>query len=198
MPDAAPDAAPDSMPDAMPDAAMIARTIRPIRLEERGELDRGIAKNWGSPYVVSRGSLHRVSELPCLLATDGDRWLGVAAYRLAAGACELVLLEAFERGHGTGTALLSAVAEQARAAGARRLWLVTTNDDVDALRFYQRRGLRLARLWPDAVTQARKLLKPEIPLTGDHGIAIRDELELDCTLTDPAPAAKTATDRRCG
>ena len=184
------------MPDATPEATTtVARTIRPIRLEERGELDRVIAKSWGSPYVVSRGSLYRVSELPCLLATDGDRWLGVAAYRLAAGACELVLLEAFERGHGTGTALLSAVVEQARAAGARRLWLVTTNDHVDALCFYQRRGLRLVRLWPDAVTQARKLLKPEIPLTGDHGIAIRDELELDFPLTDPVPAAEIATNR---
>lgn len=179
------------MPRATPAAATTAPTIRPIRPEEHGELDRLIVKHWSSPYVASRGSLHRVSELPCLLAVDGDRWLGVAAYRLAAGACELVLLEAFEQGHGTGSALLNAVLERARAAGARRLWLVTTNDNVDALRFYQRRGMRLVRLWPDAVTQSRKLLKPEIPLTGDNGIAIRDELELDLPLTDPAqtPAA---------
>ena len=174
------------MPDPTSQAAAATPTIRLIRLEERGELDRLIVRNWGSPYVVSRGSLHRVSELPCLLATDGDRWLGVAAHRLAAGACELVLLEAFERGQGTGTALLDAVVERAREAGARRLWLVTTNDNVDALRFYQRRGMRLVRLWPDAVTQARGLPKPEIPLTGDHGIPIRDELELEFPLTDPA------------
>ncbi|MGD0019899.1 MAG: GNAT family N-acetyltransferase [Candidatus Limnocylindrales bacterium] len=183
---------PDATPHATRDATAVRRTIRPIRLEERGELDRVIAKSWGSPYVVSRLMLHRVSELPCLLAVDGDRWLGVAAYRLAAGACELVLLEAFERGRGTGTALLDEVVAKARSAGARRLWLVTTNDNVDALRFYQRRGLRLVRLWPDAVTQARSLLKPEIPLTGDHGITIRDELELELPLTDPAPAAENA------
>ena len=186
---------PDAMRDAAPDAATASpatRTIRPICPEERGELDRVIVKNWGSPYVASRGSLHRVSELPCLLAVDGDLWLGAAAYRLAAGACELVLLEAFERGHGTGTALLNAVVELARAAGARRLWLVTTNDNVDALRFYQRRGMRLVRLWPDAVTQARKLLKPEIPLVGAHGITVRDELELDCLLAGPNPVEGAA------
>jgi GNAT superfamily N-acetyltransferase len=171
---------------ATPEATTVARAIRQIRLEERGELDRVIVKSWGSPYVASRLSLHRVSGLPCLLAVDGERWLGVAAYRFAAGACKLVLLEAFERGHGTGTALLNAVAELARAAGARRLWLVTTYDNVDAMRFYQRRGLRLVRLWPDAATQARKLLKPEIPLVGDHGIPIRDELEFDCPLTGPS------------
>ncbi len=174
------------MPDSAPEATAIARTIRPIRIEERGELDRVVVKNWGSPYVASRLSLHRVSELPCLLAVDGERWLGAAVFRFAAGACELVLLEAFERGHGTGTALLDAVKELARKAGTRRLWLVTTNDNVDALRFYQRRDLRLVRLWPEAVTQARKLLKPEIPLIGAHGIPIRDELELDCPLTGPS------------
>ena len=53
----------------------------------------------------------------------------------------------------------------------------------------QRRGLRLVRLWPDSVTQARTLLKPEIPLIGDHGIAIRDEIELELPLADPNPAA---------
>ena len=159
-------------------------TIRPIRPDERGELDRLIVERWGSPYVASRGSLHRVSELPCLVAVEGEQWRGVAAYRLSAGACELVLIEAFERGHGTGTALLDAVIAQARRAGSRRFWLVTTNDNADALRFYQRRGMRRVRLWPDAVTQSRKLIKPEIPLTGQHGIAIRDELELEYSLVE--------------
>ena len=194
MPDQSADIAAETGPDGVPaqpvPAARSARpAIREIRPEERGELDRVVVGNWGSPYVVSRGSLHRVSELPCLLATDGDRWLGVAAYRLRAGACELILLEAFEPGHGTGTALLDAVLDRASVAGAHRVWLVTTNDNVDALRFYQRRGMRLVRLWPDAVTQARKLLKPEIPLIGDEGIPIRDELELEIRMSAPAPNA---------
>ena len=84
-------------------------------------------------------------------------------------------------------ALLDAVLDRASVAGAHRVWLVTTNDNVDALRFYQRRGMRLVRLWPDAVTQARKLLKPEIPLIGAEGIPIRDELELEIRMSAPAP-----------
>jgi hypothetical protein len=63
-----------------------------------------------------------------------------------------------------------------------RLWLVTTNDNVDALRFYQRRGFRLAELRPEAVTLSRRALKPEIPMVGAHGIELRDELELDLEL----------------
>ncbi|HJX67559.1 MAG TPA: GNAT family N-acetyltransferase [Candidatus Limnocylindrales bacterium] len=141
-----------------------------------------VTQSWGSPLVTSRGTAYDVRDLPCLVATDGSRWLGVAAYRFAGGECELVLIEAFERGHGTGTALLDAVIQEARAAAAKRLWLVTTNDNLDAFRFYQRRGIRLVCVRPGAITQARQLLKPEIPLAGNHGIPIRDELELELPL----------------
>jgi hypothetical protein len=58
------------------------------------------------------------------------------------------------------------------------LWLVTTNDNTHALRFYHRLGFRLAALHPGAVEAARRL-KPEIPLLGLDEIPIRDELELE-------------------
>jgi GNAT superfamily N-acetyltransferase len=173
----------------MPASSGAALTIRSLCDDERKELARVVAESWGSSRVVSRGAVHEVRDLPCLVATDGIRWLGVAAYRVDGHECELVLIETFERGHGTGTALLEAVVEEARAAGAHRLWLVTTNDNLDALRFYQRRGLRLVRLRPGAVTEARRLLKPEIPLTGNHDIPIRDELELEMDLTGADPDA---------
>jgi GNAT superfamily N-acetyltransferase len=172
-------------------------TIRPVTPDEIGRLERLVVDHWGSSQVASRGTLHRVCELPCLVAVDGNLWLGLAAYRLSGGACELVLLEAFERGHGTGSALLEAVATIAREAGARRLWLITTNDNTDALRFYQRRGMRLVRVWPDAVTQARQLLKPSIPLIGEHGIPIRDELELELPLV-ALPSSGGRTNGRGG
>ncbi len=171
----------------MPASSGAALTIRSLGDDEREELARLVTESWGSSRLVSRGAVHEVRDLPCLVATDGSRWLGVAAYRFSRGECELVLIEAFERGGGTGTALLEAVVEEAREAGAHRLWLVTTNDNLDALRFYQRRGLRLVRLRPGAVAEARKLLKPEIPLTGNHGIPICDELELEMDLTGARP-----------
>ena len=166
----------------MPDIAVSALTIRLVRADERAEVERVVAESWGSAFVVSRGTEHFIPYLPCLVAEADGRWLGIAAFHVVDAACELVLLEAFERGRGIGTALMDAVAERAREEGAMRLWLVTTNDNTDALRFYQRRGMRLVRLWPDAVTQARRQIKPEIPLFGQHGIPIRDELELELTL----------------
>ncbi len=139
---------------------------------------------------MSRGRAHRIRDLDCLVELEGDRWLGVAAYNVEGADCELVLLEAFERRRGTGTNLLEAVVDRARAGGARRLWLITTNDNLDALRFYQRRGFALVAVHPNAIEESRKL-KPEISLVGELGIPIRDELELERWLVTTEPGTDT-------
>jgi GNAT superfamily N-acetyltransferase len=110
--------------------------------------------------------------------------MGFAAYEIRGDTCELMLLDAVGMGAGIGTALVQAVRDAARAAGCRCLSVVTTNDNVDALRFYQRRGFRLAALRPGAVDEARRTIKPEVPEIGDSGIPIRDELELVMDLTE--------------
>jgi GNAT superfamily N-acetyltransferase len=106
---------------------------------------------------------------------DGVR-AGVLTFAEEPGAVEVVYLEAAVRLRGVGTALIDAVVE--RATG-RRLWLVTTNDNLDALRFYQRRGFRILEVLPGAVDEARRTLKPTIPAVGDFGIPIRDEIVLE-------------------
>jgi hypothetical protein len=59
------------------------------------------------------------------------------------------------------------------------VWLTTTNDNLDALRFYQRRGFRISAVRPRAVERARATLKPEIPEVGAYGIPVRDEIDLE-------------------
>jgi ribosomal protein S18 acetylase RimI-like enzyme len=86
------------------------------------------------------------------------------------------------RGVGAGAALVEAVALAARAAGAERLIVMTTNDNLTALRLYQRAGFRLAALRPGAVDEARRR-KPSISHIGEHGIPLRDELDLERDLT---------------
>jgi GNAT superfamily N-acetyltransferase len=132
----------------------------------------------GGTTVVSRGRLHRLPELPGCVAELAGARAGFAFWRIDAGECELVAIEALAPGRGVGSALLARVESEARAAGCARLWLVTTNDNLDALRFYQRRGLRLAALHRDALARTREL-KPELPELGDDGIPMRDELELE-------------------
>ena len=106
--------------------------------------------------------------------TMAKRSAGILMYQRVASECELVAIAASRGRHGVGTALLEAL--QARLADGDRIWLVTTNDNLDALRFYQRRGFRLCALRPGAVDDARHTLKPSISRTGAYGIPLRDEL----------------------
>jgi ribosomal protein S18 acetylase RimI-like enzyme len=130
--------------------------------------------------VARLGALEDALAHPHLVAHYADGALaGVLTYVISGAACEVLTLDAADRHRGTGTALIEAIETLARAAGCTRLWLITTNDNVDALRFYQRRGFRLAKLHAGAVDDARARLKPGIPRTGDHGIPLRDELELE-------------------
>jgi GNAT superfamily N-acetyltransferase len=116
---------------------------------------------------------------PALVAEDGERLAGVLTYVLAGRECEILTLHAAVQWRGAGTALIGAVERIARDAGCTRLWVLTTNDNVDALRFYQRRGFRFAALNAGAVDRSRTQLKPEIPARGGYGIPIRDELVLE-------------------
>jgi GNAT superfamily N-acetyltransferase len=151
--------------------------IRPLAQDERPWLAEHLQLAWGGPTVVSRGRAHDASLLPAIVAVAGGELAGLATFEAAGRSCELVTLEALREGEGVGSALLAAVAGAARERGCERLWLVTTNDNLRALRFYQRRGLRLVAVHAGAVDLARAL-KPQIPVVGAHGIAIHDELEL--------------------
>lgn len=136
---------------------------------------------WGATRVVTRGRLHDADRLPALIARIGAARAGLLTYCLEEGACEIVTLNSTLGGRGVGSALVQEVVRIARAEGCRRLWLITTNDNLPALGFYQRRGLRLVALYPDALAESRKL-KPTIPLLGLGGIPLRDELELELPL----------------
>jgi ribosomal protein S18 acetylase RimI-like enzyme len=103
------------------------------------------------------------------VACRGEQLIGVLTYVIDGPDCEVLTLHADERGRDVGTALLEEVARIAAASGCRRVWLVTTNDNVDALRFHQRRGFHLAALRPGEVAASRRRLKPEIPASGSTG-----------------------------
>ena len=90
---------------------------------------------------------------------------------------EIVTLNAIDRRAGIGTMLIEAAVGKARRFGCREIRLTTTNDNIDALRFYQRRGFRMAELRPGAVDQSRQE-KPQIPRVGDYGIPLHDEIDL--------------------
>jgi ribosomal protein S18 acetylase RimI-like enzyme len=156
-------------------------TVRPLEPRDHDWVLE-MAQKWGADYLVSRGRVIHAAELPgfCAVGPNGRR-LGYTVYEVTDGECQLVVLHALERFSGVGTSLLSAVRDAAAAADCRRLWVVTTNDNLDALRFYQRRGLELVAVHR-GFRDVAKRLKPSIPLVGEFDIPIRDEIELEIGL----------------
>jgi ribosomal protein S18 acetylase RimI-like enzyme len=163
-----------------------------MKVHELGAADVAWARYFlvataGSARMVSRGRLHQCERLPGFYAEDGGRRVAILTYRIDRDEMEVVTLYAAERGRGHGTALLAAARDRARAEGCRRLWLITTNDNVPAQRFYRSRGMRQVAVHEGAVDRARRELKPEIPRLGLDGVPIRDEVELEIVLRPAAP-----------
>jgi GNAT superfamily N-acetyltransferase len=153
-------------------------TVRPGEEGDRAAVAAFLAER-GALRAARLGRLAHPLDHPTLLAEVDGRLAGVLTWVVDGEQCEVLTLHAGERWRGVGTALLAEVERLAASRGCTRLFLVTTNDNVDALRFYQRRGFRLAALHRGAVDHSRACLKPEIPTVGDYGIPLRDELELD-------------------
>jgi GNAT superfamily N-acetyltransferase len=154
--------------------------VRPATPADLPYLHRSLTAAFHSPMIAVHEELIDASTLPAAIAQDGGEPVGLLTYRITGADWEVVSIAADRPGSGAGSALLDWVRAAAVAAGATRVWLVTTNDNVKALRFYQRNGYDLIAVHRDAVTRARAL-KPAIPEVVD-GIPMRHELELQILL----------------
>jgi DNA-3-methyladenine glycosylase I len=147
------------------------------RLPEDLEWTRDVLRQyWGSTQLVSRGKVHQGDCLPGIVALEGNLRVGLLTYDMQGDQCEIVSLNALNRGQGVGTALVEEMKTRAGDVSCRRLWLITTNDNLPAMRFYESRGFRRVAVHRNALELSRKL-KPEIPLLGVGGAPIRDEIE---------------------
>ena len=155
--------------------------VRALDDGDRDWVERLIVERWGAPVVLGRGRSWTPVDLPGFVAFDGDRCVGLVTYELDGEACEIVTIDALEEGRGIGTALLGVVEETASAAGCDCVQLVTTNNNLRALAFYQKRRFRLVALVPGAVDEARKI-KASIPEVDARGLPIHDELHLELQL----------------
>jgi N-acetylglutamate synthase-like GNAT family acetyltransferase len=160
--------------------------LRSLTPEDQSWLEPFIVEHWGAREVVVHNTVYQPATLPGFAEEIEGKVFGVVTYQVRGSECELVTLNCGERRRGIGTALLEKVEETARQLGCRKCWLVTTNDNLDGLRFYQRRGYRLSAIHYGAVTAARSV-KPAIPMVGDYGITLQDEVALEKQIK-PQPA----------
>lgn len=156
--------------------------VRPLEEDDRPWADEVELRSWGERNVVRLGESVDPTVLPGFVAwLDGER-AGLLAYAIRGDECEVVTVTSLQEGRGIARALLDAVRDAAVAAGCRRMWLTTTNDNMRALAVYQRWGMDIAALHRHAVTEARRRLKPSLPERGASGIVLAHELELELRL----------------
>ncbi len=139
---------------------------------------------FGGEPVVSPSGLFYLDRLDGIKAVRHDETLGFACYERVADACEIVVLVSLTRSKGIGSALVAAMQRKAKEHGCRRIRVFTTNDNLDARRFYEKRGFRIAAMHRDAMAKVRRY-KPQLPTIGANGIPLRDMIELEMAL-EPA------------
>ena len=155
--------------------------VLPLLSQDRAWVRQFITEHWGADFVVARGLVHYPHELSGFVAIQDEGGIGLITYHITDAGCEIVTLNSTRPAIGMGTSLLEAVNAVARQADCRRVWVVTTNDNLNALRFYQKRGFELVAFHRNALERSRQL-KPVIPLVGYDGIPMRDEIELEMIL----------------
>lgn len=156
--------------------------LRAVQPADYDLVERLIGEHWGSPLMITRGRLIDLRTKPGFIAENDGTFAGLITYDIQGEHCEITSLNSVQSGLGVGSALIDIMKKTAKENGCRRLWLITTNDNMNALRFYQKRAFVLAAVYPNALAISRKL-KPEIPLVGYDNIPLRDEIELEHILT---------------
>jgi GNAT superfamily N-acetyltransferase len=156
-------------------------TLRRLTQDDLPRLRQFWTEHWGGEEMISRGRVYRPEQLEGFVAEDGNEWIGLLTFFIEAGECEVTSLDSLRAGQGIGSMLIDKAIAEARARNCRRLFLITTNDNLNALGFYQKRGFELVTIHRGAVNESRRI-KPGIPLIGMNGIPLRDEIELEMRL----------------
>ncbi|MCH5192358.1 MAG: GNAT family N-acetyltransferase [Oscillospiraceae bacterium] len=155
--------------------------IQNIDQPNRERIDAFIVRQWFSMQMVVHGESIDLSEAAGYYAMEDDEIIGLITYRITDNEMEILSLDSLRENKGIGTALLNKVTLKAVEIGCSKIKLITTNDNLAALWFYQKRGFDMVRLYCNALEQSRKI-KPEIPLIGENGIPLKHEIELEMSL----------------
>lgn len=157
----------------------------PVDERDRRQVNRFIAGHWFSTDMIVRGTRIDLAKADGIAVWDGGEIAALLTYAVCGGICEILSLDSTVEEKGIGTALVERAIEIAKRNRCKKVIVVTTNDNIAAIRFYQKRGFDMARLYHNALDVSRKM-KPEIPLTGENGIPLKHEIEFEMDLTENA------------
>jgi GNAT superfamily N-acetyltransferase len=155
--------------------------FRPLSVEDSITVREWWLEHWGGEIAIAHGETFHPDQLNGFAAVENNKWVGLITYLIDRQECEVVSLDSLQESKGTGTRLMQCVIQVAREAGCRRIRLTTTNDNLNALKFYQKIGFALVTIRRNAMDETRRV-KPGIPQIGMNGIPLRDEIELEFLL----------------
>ncbi len=152
--------------------------IRPATAADKPFIRAELRKWWGDETVVVRGEIYHPADYEGLIAEWNNAEAGLILLRFESELCEIMSLSTSDESPPIGSELVDAAIEMAREKGARKMIVVTTNDNISALRFYQQLGFTI-REWRMNAVERSRAIKPKIPREGNYHIPIRDEIELE-------------------
>ena len=152
--------------------------IRRLSVEDLPRLRQFWIEHWGGEEMITRGNVYRPEQLDGFVTEDHDEWIGLITFVIRDNELEVTSLDSLRESQDIGTTLIQKVIEAARTKDCKRVFLITTNDNLNALGFYQKRDFELVKINRGAVNESRKI-KPSIPLIGENNIPLRDEIELE-------------------
>ncbi|OGG11595.1 hypothetical protein A2Z00_05200 [Candidatus Gottesmanbacteria bacterium RBG_13_45_10] len=155
--------------------------IRKITKQDIRWIKEKFVERWDSDYVVSLGKIHKPEELDGFIALTENNKTGLVTFQVIGRELEITSMDSFDEHKGIGRDLITAVIDYAKMNNLHRIWLTTTNDNFRAMKFYQKAGLVIVKVHRNALERARQI-KPSIPLIGDDGIPLRDEIEFEMIL----------------
>ena len=155
--------------------------IEEITEENRQKVNDILINEWEATDIIIRGKIIDGTKLDGFLAIKDNKIIGLITYIIENNECEIVSLNSFEENKGIATRLINVVKELAIKKNCTRLKLITTNDNIRGIEFYQKRGFVFANIYINAIENSRRL-KPEIPMYADNGLPIRDEIEFEMKL----------------
>ena len=139
-------------------------------------------RTWSGDICVSRGKVQKVDDFTGgFVAETGGQNFGFVTYTITGPEVEITGIVSLTEKNGVGSALVKAVIDLAKKQKLKKVCLVTTNDNLNGIGFWQKRGFKLVKVYPGSMEYVRKI-KPAVPLIGENGIPLRDELELEMIL----------------
>lgn len=153
---------------------------------DRDLINAFIKEHWFTTTMIIRGREIDMTRVEGFYFSEGHSVTGLLTYMVYDHILEITSLDSIRENQGTGSRLLEAVRQEARDRGCQKIVLITTNDNIHAIRFYQKRGFDMVRLFHNSIEASRKL-KPEIPLIGDNDIPLRHEIEFEMDVPAPDP-----------